>query len=475
MNKKLLTIFLFAFLIRLVAINQSLWLDEAITAKVVKNYGFWQLIRSFSPYDFHPPLYYFFIKAWASLFGYSEIALRFPSIIFSLLIGYVIYKIVEEKYGVIVGLWSAAFFLFNPLIVYYSQEARMYMMVTFLLTVCLLFFIKIIQIESSKLKFKNYSLKLKIYLVLFNLFSFLSINTFYGSVFLVAAMILYFIYKRQYQFFFISLFIIIFSLLILLPLLYQQAVNAKVSLKAVPNWSMVLGKANFKNLLLIPLKFFFGRISFYPKWLYWLISSGWTLFILYQILILNINQPTGGEKYIAKIKNICLFYYLVLFSLIAGLIVSFFTPILQYFRFLYLLPIVSILLAYSAKPSLFDRAKIATFLGFFILSLIYLINPDFHREDWKSLAKSIPQGKTVFMIEASSDPLRFYHPEVKIESLIKLSDRSINLNEVWVIPYTADIYRINYQQFLAENKFYLDKTINFRGLAVEIWRKKLKV
>ena len=119
LNKKIFFIFFFAFLIRLIALNQSLWLDEAVTANVVKNFDFAQIISKFSPTDFHPPLYYLFMKLWTNFFGYSEIALRMPSVLFSLLTGYVIY--------LIGGIWSAAFFLFNPLIVYYSQEARMYM------------------------------------------------------------------------------------------------------------------------------------------------------------------------------------------------------------------------------------------------------------------------------------------------------------------------------------------------------------
>src|SRR3990167_11022982 len=117
MGKKILLIFVLAFLIRLIALNQSLWLDEAITAKVVMSFGFKDIINKFSPTDFHPPLYYLFMKLWTNFFGYSEIALRMPSILFSLLTGYVIY--------LIGGIWAAVFFLFNPLIVYYSQEAQM--------------------------------------------------------------------------------------------------------------------------------------------------------------------------------------------------------------------------------------------------------------------------------------------------------------------------------------------------------------
>jgi len=158
MNKKIILIFIFAFLIRLIALNQSLWLDEAVTSNVVKNFNFLQIINKFSPTDFHPPLYYLFMKLWTNFFGYSEIVLRMPSVLFSLATGYVVY--------LIGGAWAAVFFLFNPLIVYYSQEARMYMMVTLLITLALYFFISNIKNKISKIHIKN-----QIY---FNLFIFLT-------------------------------------------------------------------------------------------------------------------------------------------------------------------------------------------------------------------------------------------------------------------------------------------------------------
>src|SRR3989339_1204426 len=105
LNKKIFFIFLFAFLVRLIALNQSLWLDEAVTAKVVMNYGFTEIVSKFSPTDFHPPLYYLFMKLWTNVFGYSEIALRMPSVLFSLMTGYVIYKIATLFHGSIVRIW----------------------------------------------------------------------------------------------------------------------------------------------------------------------------------------------------------------------------------------------------------------------------------------------------------------------------------------------------------------------------------
>lgn len=62
MKIKLGILFLLAFLIRLIAINQSLWLDEATSVMVVKHLTYGEILFKFSPFDFHPPGYYFFLK-----------------------------------------------------------------------------------------------------------------------------------------------------------------------------------------------------------------------------------------------------------------------------------------------------------------------------------------------------------------------------------------------------------------------------
>ncbi|EKE14040.1 MAG: hypothetical protein ACD_12C00697G0001 [uncultured bacterium] len=440
LNKKVLLIFFFAFLIRLIALNQSLWLDEAVTANVVKNFDFAQIISKFSPTDFHPPLYYIFMKVWTNIFGYSEIALRMPSVLFSLMTGYVVY--------LIGGIWAAVFFLFNPLIVYYSQEARMYMMVTFLLTAALYFFI------SNK---KN-----QIY---FNLFILLSLLTFYGSAFLVAAFLLYFLYKKQYKNLFISSFALFIYFLIISPLLYQQLINSKIVLANVTNWSVTLGKANIKNLLLIPIKFSIGRISFFPKWLYWGIAGGWTTFVLYQIL----NIKNQNDKF--KIKNINLLCYLLIFPLLVGFLVSFFMPMLQYFRFLYLIPIVCLLLGFrlSSQSTSDLRGQILAG-GFIIFSLTYLLISQFHREDWKNLVKNLPKDKPVYMITASSDPIKYYDENLKINEL-RITDYEFNEKEIVIIPYAAEIYGFDYKSILNKSGYQQKKEVSFREITYEQWIK----
>ena len=419
-HKQLILLLILAFLIRLIAVNQSLWLDEATTAQVVKQFGLAEIVTKFSPRDFHPPLYYLFIKLLAGVFGYWEVALRMPSIIFSLLTGWVVY--------LVGGLWTAAFFLFNPLVVYYSQEARMYMMVTFFLTGAFYFF------NNKKW-------------LLFSLLSILSFYTFYGSIFFIAAFFLYLLYKKQFKDLFTSAAIFFAGLVVISPLLFQQFANSKIALSQVANWSLVLGKANLKNLLLIPVKFVVGRIDFYPKWLYYSVAGLWTAFVWF----------FAGR---VGIKN-KLLSFLVVCPLAIGFLISFTTPLLQYFRFIYLIPIISLLLGKSPKR----KVIIA---GFIIFSLVYLLIPQFHREDWRSLAGSLPGNKPVYMITSSADPVKYYQPGLKINGLNNLYSDDLP-GKIIVVPYSTDIHGVDFKNILRERKYsFVDKK-TFRDLEIEEW------
>ena len=481
-------IWLTAFLIRLIGQNQSLWLDEGTTAKVVQEYGFTQIIAKFSPHDFHPPLYYLFMKLWTSIFGLNEISLRFPSVIFSLLTGLIIYKIcrlrkTKSDFGE--PLWAMVFFLFNPLIIYYSQEARMYMMATFFLTVSLYYLLKILNIKYQKSRLPkpeakgnggqakiispNYSSKFTSDNLLLGLFLSLSLLTFYGSVFFIAVMLVYLLYKRKYKLLLVISYWLFGTLMLLSPLFIKQFINTRQTLPMVVNWSMVLGKANIKNLLLIPIKFTSGRISWEPKITYYLISGLWLMFIIY-LIIQNAKIKRLNDN--LKFKNNYFFLYLLICPLFLGFITSFVTPMLQYFRFLYLIPIMCLLLSFGlSRQANLHLVGATVAIGFFIFSLVYLLNPSFHREDWKSLAGAIPKNATVYAIHSSMDGIKYYNKNVKIKDLRTFKQEQIRQqdNKIIVIPYTAEIYGINYKKTLKEEGLVVKQTKSFRGLTIENW------
>ncbi len=440
MPRKILSILLLSFSLRILSLSQSLWLDETITAQVVKNYNFWEIITKFSPFDFHPPLFYLFMKLWTSIFGYSEISLRFPSLLFSLAAGYIIFYSLQKipRWKMLRSqhlpspLWASTLFLFNPLIIYYSQEARMYSMATFFLTLGFVCLLK--EKRLTTLSLLTFSL---------------AIFTFYGSIFFIASLFLYFILTRKTKEA-LKLFIAtIVSILILLPLLKLQLENSKILLETVKNWSAVLGKANLKNLLLVPIKFSIGRISFYPKYLYYAIAGLWTAFVFSSFGNFNKNFKT-------RVSN-----FIFIVSLILILLVSFVKPMLQYFRVIYLITPLSIILAESSE---IKKRLILT--GFIILSLIYLLFPTFHREDWKNLVKDLRGGERVYIIPQVKTPFEYYAErfgkKIEIRTLQEaLQTPNLPKNSI-IIPYAAEIFGIE----IPKNKFKALKS--YRGIQIFI-------
>lgn len=408
-------VLLFCLGLRLIGLNQSLWLDEAVSANVVKNLNTRQIINDFSPRDFHPPFYYLILKWWTNIFGYSEIALRMPSVIFSLVTIFLIYRLA--------GKWAAILTGLNPLLVYYAQEARMYSMVVMLLTAAM------------------YSWGRKKILA-FNFFCFLAFLTFYGSLFLIMTMLICIGIKQGWSKAIKYSWGIILAIILVLPLVREQISNSKTMLIEVKNWTLVLGKATIKNLLLIPIKFSVGRISFYPKIIYWIISGAWTMLVF-------------GSAMVAGIKNKIWLAMLVM-SLALGVIFSGFSPMMQYFRFLYLVPILAIILARTSLKKI-------TSIGFLGFSLLYLLNPKYHREDWKSLAKDL--GNKVYIIKTVADGVRYYRPEVEIVDI----RGKILEKEVEVIPYAEEVHGFNHGEELAKQGYRQIEARNYRGLGWEKW------
>lgn len=403
----------------MIALNQSLWLDEAISAQVVKNYSYTDIVTKFSPSDFHPPLFYLTLKAWTSVFGFSEISLRLPSVIFSLITIYLVFKFFGFGPSILLAL--------NPLYLYYSQEARMYSLVT-LLVFC------------SFLAFKKQKL------LLYYLFTFLSLFTFYGSVFFFAAVSLYWLSQKKYKQFFIYSLAPFLSLLILSPLLWLQYQTSQTLLVSVKNWASVLGPVTLKNFLLILIKFTIGRISFYPKWAYYALAFLVTAPLWFTVVVRSFRRRSEA--------------FIFWTSLGVGLIFSLFTPMFQYFRFLYLLPFFCLII---------KKNYYYTFI-FLTFSLIYLFNPAFHREDWKSLAPSLPQD--VYMIISAADPLSYYRPDIKIHNL------SLDIpteQEITVLPYIAEIHGVDYVARLKSLGYQSKQIVSYTGpLTKEIWQRSIK-
>ncbi|HIQ06562.1 MAG TPA: hypothetical protein EYH31_12930 [Anaerolineae bacterium] len=120
-----------AFALRVYRLDgQSLWYDEGVTADVA-SMGLARLTQ-WTADDIQPPLYYYLEAGWTRLAGRGEWALRFPSAWFGVLTLPLLYvmgcRLLGRRAGALAVLLGAT----NPLYVYYSQEARMYSLLTWL-------------------------------------------------------------------------------------------------------------------------------------------------------------------------------------------------------------------------------------------------------------------------------------------------------------------------------------------------------
>ena len=106
-------------------VPRGLWGDEAISVDEARM-GFGQMIHYLRTEDVHPPLYFIFLWADVRLFGSGPLAVRLPSILAGTLMvpmGYLAAKAcLDRRAGYIAAVLASV----APLMVWYSQEARMY-------------------------------------------------------------------------------------------------------------------------------------------------------------------------------------------------------------------------------------------------------------------------------------------------------------------------------------------------------------
>jgi hypothetical protein len=117
----------------------NLWLDEANSWLLAK-YSLPTLLANIraSPGS---PLYFVLLKLWVLLFGESERALRSLSLVVSLALIPVTYTLGARTISRRAGLLGALLLACAPMQIYYAQEARVYMLVTFLTTCTVLAYV----------------------------------------------------------------------------------------------------------------------------------------------------------------------------------------------------------------------------------------------------------------------------------------------------------------------------------------------
>jgi mannosyltransferase len=123
----LVALTLLAAVLRLATLDlQSFWYDEAFTPVHVLHPGIAATWRSFVHTENTPPLWYLMVWAVSRVAGTGEVALRLPSALAGIATVPVAWGIGRELGGRRAAILAAAIVAVNPLLVWYSQEARAY-------------------------------------------------------------------------------------------------------------------------------------------------------------------------------------------------------------------------------------------------------------------------------------------------------------------------------------------------------------
>ncbi|MGZ4311885.1 MAG: glycosyltransferase family 39 protein [Solirubrobacteraceae bacterium] len=164
--------------------SQSYWLDESQAAHEL-GLSFGAMLRAWNVAEWNPPLYLIVAWPWAKVFGTSAAGLRSLSALLGVGLVPLLYLCGRELVSGRAGLVAAALAAVNPFMIWYSQEAREYMLLLVLCTASMLFFARAWRSGSSR------------DLVWWAVFSALALLTQYFAGFLVAAEGLLLVYRLR--------------------------------------------------------------------------------------------------------------------------------------------------------------------------------------------------------------------------------------------------------------------------------------
>lgn len=430
-------IFSLGLILRLISLDQSLWLDEAINTLAVKNYSLFDLITQYARADFHPPGWFLILWFWTKMVGYSEIAVRTPAVIFGVLSIWFTYligrKIVSQEVGVIAALLIAI----NPLHIYYSQEARMYSLATLAVLVNILLFIKLAKREKVKLAL----------LVIGNV---LVLASDYIAYFIFPAQLIILLFFKKKEIIKTWIVALICALALgiwWLPVFFDQLKVGLVASANLPTWKFVAGAFDFKTLPLTFVKFIIGRISLENKLLY--------ATALLPVCTLFAYLLWRGVKSLSGFLRKLIIVWIII-PLILATFISVFVPIYNYFRVLYVLPAFIILLSLGILS--FKKVKKYTFLSAVVLielfcALVYLLNPAYQREDWKGLVSFFKNLDSIILFESSGTlpPFDYYAKDMlKAKGALKDFPAKNERDVINLDGLSGDVYLVDYLVEIAD-------------------------
>jgi uncharacterized membrane protein len=131
-----------------IGVQQSIWFDEAHTLLLAHQPAS-QLVH-LAALDVHPPMYFLIVKAWASVFGWSDGALRLLGAYMAPALVVTGALLAKKLFGKRAGLLAATFIALSPFIIRYDFELRMYSLAAIIAVLATYVFVKAVNNTTSR-------------------------------------------------------------------------------------------------------------------------------------------------------------------------------------------------------------------------------------------------------------------------------------------------------------------------------------
>jgi mannosyltransferase len=399
--------------IRIVVINnQSIWTDEALTAYEAR-LPFGPMVHVVLNVETTPPLYFGLIWVWAKIFGTSVIALRSVSTIAGILLVPLAYQCGRELVSRRVGLLAAAFVTVNPFLIYYSQEARSYMLLTALSGASFLWFLRTRRDPSRR------------NVVVFVIWSALALMTHFFAGFLVAAEVLWLLWLNRSR-------LIVSAAAVLLVVQGAMLPFAASDRAHGTSW---VGMIHLHNRVANAIAEWAVSIMFRRTSIVTAFALGAGFLVLVTVLVL-----AGGDRRTKTAAKLTAF--LVAFVWLVPIALKLIHQ--DYFLSRNVMPAVVPLVVLIAAACLAPRTRIfggilaAVLLGLFIWSGIRVqTHPYLERPNWRSVADAIGPASVPRVILAANgttaDPLKIYLPHTLWSEPL---NKKMEVQEVYVVGAT---------------------------------------
>lgn len=373
--------------------QREFWYDEAFTGLIIA--WPWRELFTGLTLDVHPPLYYFVLKGWGGVFGFSDLALRsFSVICFGgfLAFLYAFVRLGTKRKSLAIAL--LVFFAVNPFFVQYAQEARMYAFLALLVMAAAFFFLRALSASPSAWNADWF---------FFSFFLALAPLVHYTALllppsFLVAGGLFL---RRQAA---VPRYLIVFAGALLLPLLFfgpwypyfrEQLLNTVEA-----GW---IGSFRTEELPGYLTAFFFGtEQSAYghppPRWLFGLVSPkltgmvlGLAVFLLSQLSMLRRDDTHRFLRLCAQTGAFLVLTFLLLELDGKHLVLS---------RYL-IIAVPFLLIAFALLVARLPQPFPVVLLSVYVC-ISFSLTPDFPRQDYRLLSQTLS--------EHSDRPIFFTNP-----------------------------------------------------------------